>query len=188
MFSNYGRFVKYICYKLTKEGGFEMKKKILYSVIVLCIMCIGLSGANAWYTITSSITGPDMTPGTTTSKGKTGSLDSAYTTATAENTVVLFSNLKSINSSLVSSNSRRMYGYLYEYDVANSDDHVKTYTWTFKGRALDSVTITTHLTGNIESSGDNTAELYMKFLTTKISGDPSGTKTGSYFTYAMGMN
>ncbi len=165
-----------------------MKKKILYSIIALCMMCIGLTGVNAWYTITSSIAGPDMTPGTTTSKGKTGSVESAYETATAENTVVLFSNLKSINGKLVSSDSRRMYGYLYEHDVSNSDDYVKTYTWTFKGRALNEVTITKRITGNIESSGDNTAELYMKFLTTKVSGDPSGTKTGSYFTYAMGMN
>lgn len=62
---------------------------------------------------------------------------------------------------------------LYEYDVApNADDLVKTYEGKISGRTLTDIWLSsTDDTGNIDSEGDPTAELYLSAYMTYISGD-----------------
>lgn len=72
---------------------------------------------------------------------------------------------------------------LYEDDPApNEDELVKTYTGRFTGNKLVSYELTTtHKTGNIDSAGDRTVELYVAKELKQISGDRAGTNGELYY-------
>lgn len=75
-----------------------------------------------------------------------------------------------------SNSNRKAYVKMYEDDVyPNADDLVKTYKFGFSGRQLVKAveSITTNDTGNIDSSGDPTVELYITLSIDEVTGDTS---------------
>ena len=160
-----------------------MKKNYFYALVILTVICLGI--VNVFAAETSYMNGPNITP-ETTYVGAIRSFTSGSTTATGNNTYVLFNNFGALNVNLVSWSNRTLTVRLYEYDVSNSNDLVKYYVWSFSGRTLDEVTLTKKITGNIESSGDATAELFLEFDLTKNSEDTGS--SGSFFKYKYGIN
>lgn len=75
---------------------------------------------------------------------------------------------------------------LYEIDPpGNDDEHVKLYTLSFYPDGfLSQIEVTTYITGNIDSSGDQTCELSLRM---KSSGIPGGTTPANIFTFNVCM-
>lgn len=107
---------------------------------------------------------------------------------TGPDTSVIFSGYTALPNTLAGTdNGRKMIVTLMEEDqYPNEDDKVKTYTWTFKNRIMDSVTVQTNDYGNIDSAGDPTVELYLSILLQKMPGD-STAATGRLFWYNISV-
>ncbi|MCD7723850.1 MAG: hypothetical protein LUH82_07940 [Clostridiales bacterium] len=77
-----------------------------------------------------------------------------------------------------------------EYDPQNPDDEVKIYTGSFKGRQINSISLSSTTTsGNIEASGNHVCELYIKYQVDKMAGDPATPSISSgLFQYKVGIN
>ncbi len=160
-------------------------------IILLCISVMVLSSV----TMVSATGSPWLdSPATTAGEWDTGDIYACYaaaSTATGALTYTYFRSLGTLQSSFVSSNSRTLEIELKEDDtIFNSNDLVKTYKGTFSGRALSSITLnSTEISGNIESSGDNCAELYLKFKVGTVNNDPSDpTIATGLFEYTVGTN
>ncbi|MEG2028875.1 MAG: hypothetical protein RRY16_00525, partial [Bacilli bacterium] len=99
----------------------------------------------------------------------------SYATATGSRAKTYFYNLYSLSNTFVAWNSRTATLKLMEADgIFNSNDLVKTYTGTFVGRTMNTITLTTtHISGNIEGDGDHISELYLRSYYSKHSSDPS---------------
>lgn len=121
-----------------------------------------------------------------TVKFPTRSLTSASATAKGSNTAVYYLGFRSLPSSHPYQDGV-IYMYLMEKDVNNADDQVKSYGGTFFNKVVtDFVLNTTYITGNIEATGDPTAELYLKGF---ISGDCCNHEVqASLFDYILCMN
>lgn len=119
------------------------------------------------------ITGPDVYSGNTT-------YNSADTfTVSGENSIQgnkLHIKMRVVGTLVMgqTSGTRYFYVYLYEDDVyPNEDELVRTYKMSLTGRKLNCayLTDTNHESGNIDSSGDNTVELYVGNYLPAKSGD-----------------
>lgn len=79
-----------------------------------------------------------------------------------------------------------IYGYLYEEDDKNSDDLVKSYKGYSNGYNLISWEILgTHMTGTIDTPGDQRCELYMKYRVEVDGGTPYDILEPDLFRYTL---
>ncbi|MCI9434921.1 MAG: hypothetical protein HFI86_06605 [Bacilli bacterium] len=107
---------------------------------------------------------------------KNGNLVSLKTSADScygSNTAVYFHNFGSLPASYADKIGTVLYGDLMEEDPGdNPDEKVKEYRGYFNGRVLTDINLSRTVTpGIIDSQGDQTCELYMRF---SISGVPGG--------------
>lgn len=111
----------------------------------------------------------------------------AQTSVTYSATSVYFDRTRDLPDSFEVNNLRYLKAVLMEDDVSpNADDQIKTYTCHFEERRLTNCDVEVHGSGNIDSAGDKTVELYLKFLLPYVYGDPSY-GTGSFFDYIVSV-
>ncbi len=117
------------------------------------------------------------------------SVTSSKSTAQGSDTFVYFLNLSKFlsNGTFNETCTRTMTGHLMEDDLFGGDDLVKVYEAEIKNREVKDIAVTTKISGDIESSGDNEAELYMKFMISSCSGDADSTYVYHFFDYYMGI-
>ncbi len=153
-----------------------MKKGIKFIVCLALVLTV----TNVSATCTSLISGPKLTPGVT-NYGTSYSLASDYATAKGSNAKTFFYNLGALTTNYASWTGRVITYKLMDVDVLNADDLIKTYTGSFIGRTLDSITLTTtHISGYIESEGDHISELYLTAYMTKHADDPAAAANSTY--------
>lgn len=163
-------------------------KKLPQYVFLMCIIAVA-------FTLLASASGSGYvaSPGSTAGSWSSGSSYACYSeakTAEGRNSYTYFKDQQSLQSNFSANNNRKLTLYLMEEDFLGSDDHVKTYEGSFSGRKLgDIVYKSIEVSGAIDSSGDNCAELYIKYKVDKVSGDPSTPSIASgLFKYSVGMN
>lgn len=161
-----------------------MKKSILSAIFTLAVVFMTCITAYAG-SCTAILDGPSFAANYT-HRGSKYSLASSYATATGSRAKTYFYNLYSLSNTFVSWNDRVITFKLMEQDgILSNDDLVKTYTGTFVGKTLDSISLTnTNASGNIEAEGDHVSELYLQSYFTKHASDPT-TASRSFFDYQL---
>lgn len=171
-----------------------MKKKRLLSIILATILILSISTTTA---ITAFATGTDWQKAPKSTAGEYSKARDSFSctsssddTAKGVNTYTYFRSFTELGSGFVSSNNRKMYVKLMEYDPLNADDEVKLYTATFSGRKVNGIELTSLITkGNIEGYKDNVCELYIKYMVSKVKNDPSDPAISSgFFQYIVGID
>jgi len=116
-------------------------------------------------------------------------LKTSASTIQGKNVRVFFWNRQNLPSYFVASNDRILAILLMEADSgSNSDDVVKRYTYHFVGRKMDGVDVQVEDSGNIDSSGDNVGELYLKMTLLPVDQDYAwGKSTGTFFQYEISV-
>ncbi|GFZ29525.1 hypothetical protein CSC2_00510 [Clostridium zeae] len=160
------------------------------------IFAFTIMGVVAAMPVMASATGSPYvkSPSTKTGTMVSGTAYSCYAaakTATGSSTYTYFRNYTSLTSGFVASSGRKVHMELWEDDgLFNANDQVKTYEGSFKDRTLSSITfLSTQTSGEIEGSGDNCAELYLKMSVDAVSGDnTSDTVNSGLFEYSVGIN
>ena len=111
-------------------------------------------------------------------------------TARGENTFTYFDSYKSLDSSYYYPDMNREFTFLLcEDDFWSFDDIVKTYTGSFYEYALYEFHLDeTNISGDIESSGDDCAELFAKYTMSAHLEDSVGTFPSGMFRYNIGIN
>ena len=163
-----------------------MKKTIIVAMLVGVLTLVGTTKVSAG-SCTSIIGGMNYYTNGYYMVGSTYSLASSYATATRERAGTYFYNYYSITPGLSTDYNRILDIRLMESDFLGNDDEVKVYTGTFKsdGRTLTKVERTdTKADAEIESTGDNVSELYLKATLGKSSGDSLG-MSRSVFDYQL---
>jgi len=150
------------------------------------LMFFGITKVNAYNYSTGWLNGPSLTPGFTTAtsvydiRGNRGGIK-------AEDVRVYLTDIKELPTNYISSNDRNMWITVFEDDqYPNEDEQVSLYKWSFKNRTLSSAVVVHTESGNLDSADDDTVEIYLHFLMTKITGDPS-TPTGKFFNYKINV-
>lgn len=119
-------------------------------------------------------------------RSNTYNLQTAYNQCLGSNTEVWFSSIKSMpdNWNFASGN---LWINLWEEDPAgNDDEHVKQYVGYITNKTITSIQLNKTITpGAIDSAGDQTCELYLKFGS---SGQYGLTIEKSLFNYQVCMN
>lgn len=162
-----------------------MIKNLTFLGLATFMVFFGIGKVNA-ASNTGWQNGPSLTPGSTVSTG-VYNLTCSHTGIKAKDVTVLLTNIVALPTRYVSSNDRTMRQDIMEYDVyPNEDDFIATYKWSFNGRMLDKVVRSNFETGNIDSADDNTAEIYLRYQLTKVTGD-SSTSTGKFFDYRINV-
>lgn len=171
-----------------------MKKKRLLSIVLSVIFILSITtttvitayaGGTNWKEAPSSTAGSYSEAknyySCTTKKDKTAKGSNAYAD---------WSTFNSLGTAFVSDNSRRITIKLMEYDPLNFDDEVILYKGTFSGRKLHMIWKDSVITkGNIETSGDDVCELYIKYKVDKLDKDPADPVIYSgLFKYKVGIN
>ncbi len=94
----------------------------------------------------------------------------------------------SLDSRFKADSSRELLVKLYEEDTDNSDDHVLDYIGEFTGRKLTSFKFDEFYDkGKIDSTGDQTAELYIMANMTQGWSDEVTKFSNIFFNYRIGM-
>ena len=167
-----------------------MIKKIMLSIFALSIMIVGVAGVSA-LTYSANLKGPEVYSGATVQSGTTSITTPTYTSVRGDRTYFYITTFVWLRSTVcVPNNSRKVYIRMYEDDVyPNADDLVKTYRFGFDGLQMKNAveSITTNTSGNIDSAGDPTAELYIKVSLDAVSGDTSATN-GELFYYQFAVD
>lgn len=117
-------------------------------------------------------------------------LKSSSSSCTGPNTAVYFGQIKpwtELKPGVPITSGSVIYVDLYEYDVdPNPDDIVKTYDLNFDiDGYIYNIEVNTNDYGNIDSEGDNQAELYLSMI---ASGVRYGYVPAGIFTYHICMN
>ncbi len=158
-------------------GGVHMSRKFFLITIVFCSLIFltisieaGYTGNRETYTFNSG-EWKQITPKWSLKADNSNGVPKGNTT------YVYFHYFGSLENTFVSDSSRTMTVHLYEDDFLNSNDLVKTYVIRFSGRDMTSVSLVSVTTpGNLEASGDDTAELYLYAKLDKI-GNEVGQQT-----------
>lgn len=161
-----------------------MKKKFFGFAIAL----VGLiTFVNVYAATTEYIVGPSIVPGNGTvyMKSSRRSLTGSTKTAQGRNCKLYVTMGGTISQYLAAWSNRVLTITLWDYDVTGGDDKIKSYTGTFTGRTLTGITVKTLIEGDVEASGDATAELYISYYLTKNSEDTSGKGTNDFFKYKL---
>lgn len=165
-----------------------MKKKI-FVIALLLIEFLSLSSVHA--ATTEYIVGPSIVPGAETVKmrGSRRSLTGSTQTAQGKNCGLRVTVGGSISQYLAAWSNRVLTLGLWEYDNTGGDDHIKYYKGTFSGRTLVGFELGgTLISGDVESSNDPTAELYISYYLTKNSEDTKDKGTNDFFKYRLENN
>lgn len=168
-----------------------MKKsfKRLLSVllcVVICMSCMvtAFAGGSPYFPC------PSMTAGHWSGASTEYKCYSAAKTATGENAYMYFdkNTYATLQSNFSDNSNRKLEVQLNEADPA-FHDVVKKYVGNFQGRKLNYIYLSqTVESGNIETYGDNCAELYMAACVSKMSGDPQNPSIASgLFKCSVGM-
>lgn len=150
-----------------------MKKRLVYSLIlVITCMFIGLTNVSA-KECTAHLQAPQIPQYPNWNIGHIVSLKTAANVCKGSNTEAWFSSFGTLPSWYTPGGGGVIWIELYEDDPAgNDDERVKEYVAHLNGRVISSVEIyRTYITGNIDSQGDQTCELYIR---TQISQNASG--------------
>lgn len=160
-------------------------KKIKFISLVLGLTLIGSSVVSA--TGSGYIKSPDSLAGTYSASTKKYA---CYTgnggTALGSNSYTYFNNPGTLQSSFSSTKSRTLKVELWDYDPGiNANDKIKTYECKFNNRKPDyTFTITPHVSGAIDGSGDDCAELYYRYIVSKEKNDPKNPSIADGLFYA----
>lgn len=164
-----------------------MKNQRKYAIsMVALILCSFLCNFNIAFARNKSdvFSAPSVKSGQTSKKTDTIEIKSQnYSSVRGNRTYWYIDEFHNLASGWVSSNSRTATIRMYEDDEdPNADDLVKTYYWRFYGTKLMGIVdkVVTNDSGNIDSAGDNQAELYITLSVSAKSGDPS-TATSKLF-------
>lgn len=153
-------------------------KKYAFSMVAL-MLCSFLCNFSVAFARNKSgvFEAPAVKSGETSRKTDTIELKSAnYDSVRGDRTYWFIDEFNNLASGWISSDTRTATIRLYEDDEdPNADDLVKTYKWKFYGTKLRGIvdSVTTNKSGNIDSAGDNQAELYITLSVSHKSGDPS---------------
>lgn len=164
-------------------------KRGLRAAMALCLMVFGATSVNA-RTYTQVLNGQDVYSGQTTTSSVTNLASTNYDSVRGDRTYFYVVSAGWLEADIcVADNSRTATVVMYEDDVyPNEDDKIKTYVFKFSGRTLSDVkSITTNQATNIDSSGDNSVELYQTTYVKPITGDRSG-NNGALFTYQFAVD
>lgn len=159
-----------------------MKLKKYFILSAVFSVLVGTVAAFA--ASTGSLVGPDVYSGTISQSSVyklTSANYSSIVGTRAHFGITVYGWLR--DSVCVPNDNRTVKIRLYEDDPApNEDELVKTYTGRFTGNQLVSYELTTiHKTGNIDSAGDRTVELYVTNELKQVTGDRSGTNGELYY-------
>lgn len=165
-----------------------MKKIFMLSILAMIAM-FGSQNVCAAASTTGWLHGPSLVAGGGYVATEVYRLTTpTQTSVTYSMTSVYFNRTANLPSDFVSNDNRYLKGVLMEDDASpNADDQIKTYTCHFEGRRLGDCDVSIHGSGNIDSAGDKTVELYLKFLLPYAYGDPSY-GTGSFFDYIVSVS
>lgn len=165
-------------------------KKIMTSMAAIALMLIGSSQVSA-LTYSQNMKGPEVYSGSTVQSSITSITTPTYSSVRGDRTYFYITSAGWLRSNVcVANNSRKVYVKMYEDDVyPNEDELVKTYKFGFDGLQMKSAVenIDIHNSGNIDSSGDSTAELYITVSLDAIAGDRSSTN-GELFYYQYAVD
>lgn len=160
-------------------------KKVFVSLFISAITVLASVSTVFAGSCTSVMDGPSLTAGSDYN-GPAYSLASSYATATGSRAKTYFYNLSTLSNTFASDPNRLLGAVLMEDDWANADDTVKSYYGTFNGITLTNVVLnSTNISGNIEDSGDNVSELYLRSVVSKSSLDGGTLTTRSFFDYQL---
>lgn len=166
-----------------------MKKKIVASMLLVGV-CLALIPSVFAQNYTDSTRGPEAYSGKTTTSDVLTLTTTNYGYVRGDRTYFQITSDRGWlrDGVCVASDSRTGEIKMYEDDVyPNADDLVKTYTLTFKGRELHSVTLTKNNQATaIDSGTDPTVELYHTLYISPIAGDTAATNGELYnYQYAV---
>lgn len=164
-------------------------KKLFTTLGIVGMFILGIktvSAANYSYVEN----GPEVYSGAATRSNVTVLSSAAYNSVTGNRVhfyVTTFGNLRS--NVCVSNSSRTATIKIWEDDVdPNADDLVQTLVYGFSGLKLSSIkSKVVHDTGNIDSAGDPTVELYNTVYVSPINGD-SGATNGILYKYQYSID
>ena len=162
-----------------------MKKIII--LISIAILSIFISSTNV---SAKQCTGQNHMPYlyqiSPSNRTSTYNLYTSAATCKGSNTEVWYNNFKSLPSSYPYQDGM-IYVYLMEEDANNADDMVKGYGGAFYNKVISSFVLSnTYISGNIEATGDQRCELYLKGF---VSGDCCNNAINStLFDYKICMN
>ncbi len=156
---------------------------LLMVVSIVCVCAITASAAGSGYVSTAACTAGSF------KSSSAYKCYSAANTAALKNTYVYFKDYNSLGSKFASNNGRTLVVQLYDDDTFN-DDLLKTYTGTFSGRTLSEINLTTvnWTDTNVEPSGDNGVELFIKYKVNKVTGDSTTSVGAGLFKFNVGIN
>lgn len=165
-------------------------KKIMLAVVALTLMLISSSQVSA-LTYSQNLKGPEVYSGATVQSAITSITTPTYSSVRGDRTYLYITSFGWLRSNVcVANNNRKVYISMYEDDVyPNEDELVKTYKFGFDGLQMKNAveSIVTNNSGNIDSSGDPTAELYITVKLDAIAGDRSSTN-GELFYYQYAVD
>ena len=165
-----------------------MKKKIIVSLLLVGA-CFALIPSVFARNYTQTARGPEAYSGKTTTSDIMSLSTSNYNYVRGDRTFFIITSNGWLREGVcVASDNRTATVNLYEDDVyPNSDELVKTYKLTFKGRDLSGATRTSTPTMTAIDSGDDpTVELYHTLYVSPIAGDTAATNGELYiFQYAV---
>ncbi len=165
----------------------KIKKNLGILGITAFLMLFSATKVDALYNdSTGWLNGPSLSPGSNTATG-IYEIKCYHNAIKANDVRVYLTNIKPIPDRYIYSDNRDMWITVLEDDqYPNEDEQVSLYKWKFKGRTLDSAEVVYTEQGNLDSADDNTVEIYLHFLMTKITGDPT-TPTGKFFDYKINV-
>lgn len=159
-------------------------KKIILCLMMVLGLAVGTTRVSA-KECGDIVAAPHMYQVAPTVSGQKFNLHTAQSTCYGYNTEVWYSSFKSLPDSWTFS-SGNLWMDLYEADVNNADDHVKSYVGWITNKTITSIDVLKVITsGAIDSSGDNQAELYLTFYS---SGYYGYSIEKSLFNYKICMN
>lgn len=153
---------------------FSKVTSIAFSMILMLILGVGNVDARV---MTEKINGPDAISGKTTYTGVYKLSTDEYSSVQGPKTHIKMTAVGSLEmGTRAYANTRNYQIQIFEDDeYPNTDELVRTYTMTIRGRNLTKgYTIDrTEDNGNIDSAGDTTAELYLSAYLPELAGDTS---------------
>lgn len=156
-----------------------MKKVFLIMILFICgFISIGTVDAACEYGVPS----PQIYTNGTWKKDGTFNVQTSADSCYGSNTAVYFSDGSYLPMGRFNINAQ-----LWEEDpLGNADEHVKNYQGYNSGYSLISWTFVNIVTsGKIDSTGDQTCELYMKFQIVTIDPSPFTIMDTNLFKYTM---
>ena len=165
-----------------------MKKNIfLTSLFIFSFFFAGVMNTSA-RTCEYGLQAPQIPQGYAENKGHLVELQTSANVCKGSNTSVYFSSFGSLPSWYTPSSGTIVHAYLVEDDPPSSepDERVKYYIGFFSGRVLTDFRLQVTITpGNIDSTGDQTCELYMLFSISGWTGEPAIPQGLFYYNICM---